>query len=97
MNWTERVNSDPHLLCNNNKNTQVGRYLSPLLKSDQGQMIKKKNNNICTALFNKVMKYRITGYRSPVCETPCVCFCVCLGQTDAMAFEGLSPAPLDLS
>lgn len=43
------------------KNTQVGRYLYPLSKSEQGQMIKKGKKNICTILFNKVMKYRISG------------------------------------
>lgn len=54
MNWTERVKSDPTFLCNNKKYT--GRHLSPLSKSEQGKMIKKGEKNICTAVFNKVMK-----------------------------------------
>lgn len=73
MNWTERVNSDSHLFVQT-KNTQAGRYLYPLSKSQQGQMIKKKKN--CTVLLNNSWN---TGFlaNAVLCET-CVCvFFVC--------------------
>lgn len=95
-NWFKRVNGEATFLCNNHRNTLVGNT-SPLLKSIQGQTIKKKRKKM--NMYSTLINSWNTGFLAdtPVCLLIC-CVCVCvpsLGQNVAPALWRSSPAPWD--